>query len=167
MCVSVSCYGSREWSAAQCVIHFVTSCFTWRWSYLRRNNLLSVDKLGIGHGLPVTFEHHDGLLGVAQVVVVDTVVWAGTHTKKNSRELKEGGGRQHCLSQHFPHRHETSLTSCRREPACCWDSISVSGESSALIFNSKSLWSVVLKSTLLPTGSLRVLAFKVEENTRV
>lgn len=42
--------------------------------YLRRDNLLSVDKLGVGHGLPVTFEHHDGLLGVAQVVVMDAVV---------------------------------------------------------------------------------------------
>lgn len=45
-----------------------------RQMYLRRNNFLSVDELGIGDGLPVAFEHHDWLLSVAEIIVVNTVV---------------------------------------------------------------------------------------------
>lgn len=41
---------------------------------LRRDNFLSADKLGVRHSLPVTFKDHDWLLGVPQVIVMDTVV---------------------------------------------------------------------------------------------
>lgn len=43
--------------------------------YIRRHNLFSIDKFGIGHCFPVAFENHDGLLSVSQVIVVHTVVW--------------------------------------------------------------------------------------------
>lgn len=41
---------------------------------LRRYDFLSVNKLGVGNGFAVAFEHHDRLLGVAEVVVMDTVI---------------------------------------------------------------------------------------------
>ena len=40
----------------------------------RGDNLVAVDKLGIWHGFTMTFEHMQWLLGVSQVVVVDTVI---------------------------------------------------------------------------------------------
>lgn len=53
---------------------------------LRRNDFLPVYKLSVGHGLPVAFENHDWLLSVAEIIVVDTVVWK--HKKKMSKKLK-------------------------------------------------------------------------------
>ena len=42
---------------------------------LRWHNLLGIEKFGIGHGLPVTFEDHHSLPSIPQVIVVYTVVW--------------------------------------------------------------------------------------------
>ena len=59
---------------------------------LRGNYLLAVDKLGVGHGLPVAFEHHDGLLSVAEIVGVDAVVCGGTTTIHDSLSVARCSG---------------------------------------------------------------------------
>lgn len=43
--------------------------------HLRRDDFFPADEFCIGDGLAVPFEHHDGLLSVAEVVVVNTVIW--------------------------------------------------------------------------------------------
>lgn len=49
--------------------------------YLRRDNLLPVDKLGIRDGFAMSFKHHDGLFSVPEVIIVDTVI-CGRRGKK-------------------------------------------------------------------------------------
>lgn len=137
------CFASRQQRVMRCLIHSVTSCLARCWGYLRRDNFLPVDKLGVRHGLPVTFEHHDGLLSVAQVVVMDTVVWAGNNKCK------------HCVKTRSRHRFETSLLQLQGGSRRAADS--------RLVL--KGLRWYLLEGTA-STGSAGVLTFKVEENTR-
>lgn len=43
--------------------------------YLRRDNFFPAHKFCVGDCLAMPFEHHDRLLSVAKIVVVNTVIW--------------------------------------------------------------------------------------------